>query len=122
MTARTPAEGERLAAEDEVACSAPIRVNLFERGRDLAVKMLREGAGNAPFAEVALEARERDDPRKPQRRWVLAYLRQLQRDPTLLDGFSAILSDFLASGTGGTPDHYERVTLAMLTELPDGRG
>jgi hypothetical protein len=51
----------------------------------------------------------------------LAFLMELQRDPGLIDGFSAVLSDFLASGSGGSAEHYERVTTSMLTESHDGR-
>ena len=32
-------------------------------------------------------------------------------------GFSAVLSDFLASGSGGSPEHYESVKLSDLTKL-----
>lgn len=65
---------------------------------------------------AALEARERVDPAAPQYRWVPTYLLELQRDPGLMDGFTAVLSDYLACGSGGGPEHHARVSASMLTE------
>jgi hypothetical protein len=101
-------------------CDEPIRLARFAAGRDLAVAMLRRGSEATLLATAALEARERSDPTASQHRWVLAFLLELQRDPDLLDGFSAVLSDFLASGSIGTADYYAEITLSMLTELPHG--
>jgi len=96
-------------------CDEPIRVNRFAEGRDLAIAMLRRCSEATLMDRAALEARERVDPAAPQHRWVLTYLLELQRDPGLLDGFTAVLSDYLACGSGGSPEHYERVTASMLT-------
>jgi len=101
------------------SCDEPIRPARYAEGRNLAVAMLRQGADLALSNRAALEARERSDPSQPQHRWVLSYLLELQRDPDLLDGFSAVLSDYLAAGSGGSPDHYAGVSVAMLTQLPD---
>jgi hypothetical protein len=100
-------------------CDEPIRVARFAAGRDLAVGMLRRCSEATLLDRAALEARERDDPKAPQHRWVLPFLMELQRDPGLLDGFSAVLSDYLASGSGGSPEHYASVSVSMLTELPN---
>jgi hypothetical protein len=101
--------------ENRDPCDEPINIARFDAGRDLAIRMLREGTSPMLFQRAALEARERNVPEQPQHRWVLRYLLELQLDPRLLDGFSAVLSDYLASGSGGTPDHYERVQRAELT-------
>ena len=93
----------------------PILVNRFVDGRNLAIAMLRHGSAATLFERAALESCERADPAVPQHRWVLKYLLELQRDPSLMDGFTAVLSDYLASGSGGSPDHYEGVTASMLT-------
>jgi hypothetical protein len=100
----------------------PISVARFTAGRDLAVAMLRRCSEVTLIERAALEARERTDPTAPQHRWVLPFLVELQRDPGLLDGFSAVLSDYLASGTGGSPEHYVRVSASMLTDFGDARG
>ncbi len=94
----------------------PIRVARFTAGRDLAISMLRRCSEVTLINRAALEACERADPTVPQHRWVLPYLLDLQRDPGLLDGFTAVLSDFLASGSGGSPEHYATVSASMLTE------
>jgi hypothetical protein len=96
----------------------PIRIARFNAGRDLAVEMLREAQDLTLIRRAAVESRERDDPTIPQDRWVVKYLLELQRDPTLLDGFSAVLSDYLSPASGGSADHYARLTATMLTELP----
>ena len=102
-------------------CDEPIRVARFPAGRDLAIAMLRRCSEATLLDRAALEAHERTDPRAPQHRWVLPFLLELQRDPGLIDGFSAVLSDYLASGSGGSPDHYASVTPSMLTDLPHAR-
>ncbi len=99
-------------------CDEPIRVARFAAGRDLAIAMLRRCSEATLLDRAALEAHQRTDPTEPQHRWTLPFLLELQRDPGLLDGFSAVFSDFLASGSGGSPDHYARVTASMLTEFP----
>ena len=100
-------------------CDEPIRLARFAAGRDLAIAMLRRGADATLLNTAALEARERSDPTAPQHRWALPFLLELHRDPDLLDGFSAVLSDYLAAGAGGSPDHYAGVSAAMLRDIPD---
>ena len=95
--------------DDIDPCDRKINVARYDAGRDLAIEMLREGSDPMLLARAAIEAHERTDPGAPQHRWVLRYLLELQRDPRLLDGFSAVLSDYLAAGSGGSPDHYARV-------------
>jgi hypothetical protein len=80
--------------------------------------MLREGKDLTLYARAALVANDRVVPTVPQHRWVLPYLPELKRDPHLLDGFSAVLSDYLAAGGGGSAEIYEGVKPSMLTILP----
>ena len=100
----------------------PIRVARFAAGRDLAVSMLRRCSEIELLDRAAIEARDRAVPTKPQHRWVVPFLLELQRDPSLLDGFSAVLSDYLSSGSGWSPDHYANVSASALTNLPDRHG
>lgn len=81
----------------------------FIRGRDIAVMMLREGYGFRDCNETAGKRCHRGG--GPQERFTKGYLRDLLKEPALLDGFAAVLS--AAIGTDSLHDFESYGALPM---------
>ena len=92
----------------------------YLEGRDIAVALLRERGshdGHELGWSTAIEAKHREG--KPQRNWVLPYLRRLMERPELAEGFCAVLSDYMAEYGGADPEVYERLSIReMLGQRP----
>lgn len=95
----------------------PIRVNHFAAGRDVAVAMLEEARKLTRTGEALLKAVGRESGAH-QHRFVTKYLLQVQRDPRLLDGFTAVLSDYLAGAAVG-PEDYRRISVGKVIATPE---
>jgi hypothetical protein len=78
----------------------------FLAGRDLACKMLRNAKQSD--GKVSIEARHREG--RPKALWVLPYLVMLRTRPELLEGFAAVLSDYLSDAGGTDVEAFERLT------------
>ncbi|WP_218511229.1 hypothetical protein [Variovorax sp. dw_308] len=82
----------------------------FERGRDLAVAMLREGHALWNTDDAAELRRYREG--RAQNRFARSSLERLIEEPALLEGFAAVLSAKLGAGEGGYPEAYATLPMA----------
>lgn len=81
----------------------------FLEGRDLAVELLRSRRSHE---NTSVEARHRDG--KAQDNWAVPYFAALGAQPELLEGFCAVLSDFLSDCGGTDAEVFERLTLGEM--------
>jgi hypothetical protein len=89
------------------------------RGRDLAVEMLREAQRVDETSDRSIRADEREAVH--QANFARQYLQRLIADPTLLDGFAAVLTDALGFCGGLEPERYATLKLRDIVEEPVAR-
>lgn len=85
-------------------------------GRDLAVEMLKV-AKAADADRSSIEAQHRGG--AEQENYALSFLRRLVKQPELMPGFAAVLSDDLASGSRTDWELFARLS---LSEIVGNRG
>jgi hypothetical protein len=84
----------------------------FLAGRDLAVRMLRHMESADDCNVCSIEARYRDG--APQKNVALSYLLNVIRQPQLLEGFAAVISDGFNGGGFADADLYARLTVSEM--------
>jgi hypothetical protein len=103
----------------KAAQSGPVE---FMAGVRHAAAMIAEAQQlqRAVTCATAIEAEFR--PGAPQLNMAEKYLRILQREPETLEGFAAVLSDYLTMDTATEPWYYERVQAAQIFGHSAGEG